>query len=85
MYWQLNHPSHNLSYRYGQNHPYYQSQRLYKYLEDNNFDNMIPAPDTAVIIKLLIECLYNTSNQFNELYEEMEVEEFKANIFNPTH
>lgn len=40
---------------YGHHHQYYQSQRLYKHLEDKNFDTIIQPPDTAVLVKLLIE------------------------------
>lgn len=70
---------------YGHRHPYYQSQKLSKYLEDKNFDTVIPPPDTAVLVKLLIECLYNVSNRFMNLEEELESEEFKQNIFNSQH
>lgn len=40
---------------FGHKHPSYQSQKLYKYLEDKNFDTAIPPPETAVLVKLLIE------------------------------
>lgn len=70
---------------FGHTHPYYQSQKLSKYLEDKNFDTAIPPPDTAVLVKLLIECLYNVSNRFVNLEEELDPEKFKQNIFNSQH
>ena len=53
---------------FGHRHPFYQSQKLSKYLEDKNFDNQIPPPEIPVLIKLLIECLHNKLKEDNETH-----------------
>ena len=70
---------------YGQNNPSYQSQKLHKHLEDNNFDTVIMPPNNAVLVKLLIEGINNLSYKFNDLSGEMETEDFKQNILNANH
>ena len=70
---------------YGYRNHTYQSQKLNKYLEDRNFENPMPAPKAAVLVKLLIECLNNISYQFLRLVENMDKEEFKHKIFNSQH
>lgn len=70
---------------YGETNPSYQSQKLYKHLDEKNFDNNILPPNDAVLIKLLIESINNLSYKFNELSEEVDLEDFKLKILTPTH
>lgn len=70
---------------YGHKNPNYQTQKLYKHLDDKNFDTIIPPPDTAVLIKLMIECMHNISNRFNDLLIDLTNTEFKMNIMNAQH
>jgi hypothetical protein len=70
---------------YGHRNPNYQSQKLYKHLDDKNFDSVIPPPDTAVLLKLMVEGLHNLSNKFNDLNTDLTNTEFKMNIMNAQH
>ncbi|CAI2383397.1 unnamed protein product [Moneuplotes crassus] len=69
---------------YGESHPSYQSQKLYKHLDEKNFDCVILPPNNAVLIKLLVESLKNLSYKFNDL-SSLPLETFKQKILTSTH
>ena len=70
---------------FGQENPSYQSQKLYKHLEEKNFDTVILPPNNAILVKLLIEAISNLCYKFNDLSEETEATNFKHNILSSTH